>query len=234
MTATDLRARRLARLRGLYAVTPDASDTGALVARCAAALDGGASAIQFRHKGADAALGEAQARAIVALCRSRGALAIVNDDAALAARVDADGVHVGEHDGGVASARARVGPSRLVGASCYDSLALARSAIDAGADYVAFGSFFSSGTKPHARRAGLDLIPRACALGVPVVAIGGIDAANARALADAGVDAVAVIAAVFAHDDPRDVADAARRIVASFASRAPAHAHAPGSGPEPR
>ena len=220
VTATELRAARLARLRGLYAVTPDSGDTAALVAKCAAALDGGATALQYRHKDADASLAEAQARAIVALCRLRGALAIVNDDAALAARVDADGVHVGELDGGVASARARVGPSRLVGASCYDSLALARQAVDDGADYIAFGSFFPSGTKPHARRASLDLVPRARALGVPVVAIGGIDAGNARALAEAGVDAVAVIAAVFAHDRPDEVAAAARRIASSFVPQA--------------
>ena len=216
VTATEQRAARLARLRGLYAVTPDSADTGELLARCAAAIDGGAAAIQYRYKSADADLAEEQAHALVALCREKGALAIVNDDAALAARVDADGVHVGERDGGVAAARARVGPSRLVGASCYDSLALAAQAVDAGADYVAFGSFYPSGTKPQARRAGVELVPRARALGVPVVAIGGIDASNAGELALAGIDAVAVIAAVFAHDDPRDVADAARAIVAAF------------------
>ncbi|HVJ75495.1 MAG TPA: thiamine phosphate synthase [Casimicrobiaceae bacterium] len=222
MTATERRAVRLARLRGLYAVTPDSVDTPGLLARCAAALEGGAAAIQYRHKTADATLAEEQARAIVALCRERGALAIVNDDAALAARVDADGVHVGELDGGVASARARVGPSRLVGASCYDSIALAAQAVDAGADYIAFGSFYPSPTKPHARRASVGLVPRARALGVPVVAIGGIDAGNVRALAEAGIDAVAVIAAVFAPADPREVTEAARAIVAAFS--APVHA----------
>jgi thiamine-phosphate pyrophosphorylase len=221
VTATEARAARLARLRGLYAVTPDDAATDALLAKCAAAIDGGARAIQYRHKGAAPALAEAQARAIVALCRERGALAIVNDDAGLAARVDADGVHVGEHDGGAAAARARVGPSRLVGASCYDSLMLARQAVDDGADYVAFGSFFPSGTKPNARRASLDLVPLARALGVPLVAIGGIDASNARTLAEAGIDAVAVIAAVFAHDDPRDVAAAARALAGAFPAHAP-------------
>jgi thiamine-phosphate pyrophosphorylase len=216
VTATEARAARLRRLRGLYAVTPDAVDTEALLAKCAAAIDGGAAAIQYRHKDADAGLAESQARAIVALCRGRGALAIVNDDAALAARVDADGVHVGEHDGGPAAARARVGPSRIVGTSCYDSLALARQSVDAGADYVAFGSFFPSASKPGARRASVDIVARARSLGVPIVAIGGIDASGARTLAEAGIDAVAVIAAVFAHDDPRDVAAAARAIAAAF------------------
>lgn len=231
MAVTDARAARVARLSGLYAVTPDMDDTAALVAKCAAAIDGGARAIQYRHKTASAALREAQARAIVALCRERGALSIVNDDAALAARVDADGVHVGEEDGGVAAARAVVGPSRIVGASCYNALPRAVDAVAEGADYVAFGSFFESGTKPNARRAELDLVPRARALGVPVVAIGGIDAGNVRALVDAGVDAVAVIGAVFAHDDPRDVTATSRRISAAFAARDAAPAASPGKVP---
>ncbi|MBE7523829.1 MAG: thiamine phosphate synthase [Burkholderiales bacterium] len=219
VAVTDERAARLARLRGLYAVTSDTDDTVSLLAKCAAALDGGASAIQIRRKSGDAPTRRAQAEAIVALCHARGALAIVNDDPALARAVGADGVHVGEDDGGVAQARAEVGEDRLVGASCYDDPARAASAVAAGADHVAFGSFFASGTKPAARRASLDLVPRAKALGVPVVAIGGIDERNAGSLADAGVDAVAVIGALFAHDDPREVERAARRIVAAFARR---------------
>jgi thiamine-phosphate pyrophosphorylase len=86
---------------------------------------------------------------------------------------------------------------------------------------VAFGSFFPSGTKPHARHASVDIVALARTLGVPIVAIGGIDAANARTLADAGIDAVAVIAAVFAHDDPRDVAAAARAIADAFPPQDP-------------
>lgn len=206
-------------MRGLYAVTPDAGDTAALLAKCEAALDGGAGVIQVRNKTAAPALRRDQARAIVGLCRTRGALAIVNDDPALAREVDADGVHVGEDDGAIADARAAVGAGRLVGASCYDSLERAQAAVAAGADHVAFGSFFASGTKPAARRAPLDLARRARALGVPIVAIGGIDEHNARALAEAGVDAVAVIGALFSHADSRDVAAAARRIVSAFGAR---------------
>lgn len=218
MAPTDPRAARLAKLRGLYAVTPDAADTFALLAKCAAALDGGARAIQIRNKTSPPGLRREQARAIVGLCRARGALAIVNDDPALAREVDADGVHVGEDDAAIADARAVVGAQRLVGASCYDSLERARTAVAAGADHVAFGSFFASGTKPLARRAPLDLVPHARALGVPVVAIGGIDEHNARSLAQAGVDAIAVIGALFGHDDPDAVAGAARRIAAAFAA----------------
>lgn len=221
MERTEERAARLAKLRGLYAVTPDATDTAALLAKCAAALDGGAVVIQVRNKSASPALRREQARAIAELCRARGALSIVNDDPALAREVGADGVHLGEDDAAIADARAVVGPGRLVGASCYDALERAPAALAAGADHVAFGSFYASGTKPGARRAPLDLLGRARALGAPVVAIGGIDENNAGALAEAGADAVAVIGALFAHDDPDDVADAARRIAAAFAARRP-------------
>jgi thiamine-phosphate pyrophosphorylase len=220
--AIDARAARLARLRGLYAVTPDGIELSDLLVKCAAALEGGASAIQIRDKAASPSALRDKARAIVDLCRAHDALAIVNDDPHLAVEVGADGVHVGEDDGGIAAAREAVGPSRLVGASCYDALPLAVDAVAEGADYVAFGSFYPSSTKPGARRAGLDLVPRARALGAPIVAIGGIDADNARALVDAGVDAVAVIGAVFAHDDPRDVALAARRIASAFPRGGPA------------
>lgn len=213
-------ARRLSRLAGLYAITPDLDDTPRLVALCAAAIEGGAAAIQVRNKSATPALRREQARAIAALCRARGALAIVNDDPALAVDVDADGVHVGADDGGVARARAIVGPERLVGASCYDDAANARAAIAEGADHVAFGSFHPSPTKPHARRASLDLVPRARALGVPIVAIGGIDEHNAGELARAGVDAVAVIQAVFGSGDERAVALAARRLAEAYAAGA--------------
>jgi len=211
--ATDdppaLRRARAARLGGLYAVTPDLTDTADLVARVEAALQGGASAIQYRNKTADAALKLEQASALARVHAARGGLYIVNDDAALAAAVGADGVHLGEDDGGIAAARALLGPDRIVGVSCYDDLGRAETAVAAGADYVAFGSFFASGVKPDARRADVALLGRAATLGVPVVAIGGIDATNAPALERAGAHAVAVISAVFGASD---VAAAARAI----------------------
>ncbi len=139
----------------------------------------------------------------------RGALFIVNDDAALCAAVGADGVHLGETDGSAAVAREIVGPERIIGVSCYNDFALAEAAVAAGADYVAFGSFYASSVKPEARRADVALLARAGALGVPVVAIGGITAANAGNLERAGAQAVAVISAVF---DAPDVEAAARAI----------------------
>lgn len=204
------RAARAARLRGLYVVTPDAEDIVALAARVEAAIDGGASVVQYRNKTAASAAQRTQAYALAVLCRARDVLYIVNDDPELAAVVNADGVHLGEDDADVARARAIVGPHALIGVSCYNDLARARTLADAGADYLAFGSLFDSSVKPDARRAPLDLLRAARSLGLPIVGIGGIDAGNAAEVVDAGADAVAVISAVF---DAEDVEGAAAAIV---------------------
>ncbi|MET0205296.1 MAG: thiamine phosphate synthase [Casimicrobiaceae bacterium] len=214
--ARRLRARRIA---GLYALTPDLDDTTQLVAAVRAALEGGAAAVQYRHKSAPVALRHAQASALARLHAARGALYIVNDDPALAAEVGADGVHLGADDASVIAARELLGPDRLIGVSCYDDYARAEAAVQAGADYVAFGSFYPSATKPAARHAGVELLHRARSLGVPVVAIGGIDASNARALVDAGADAVAVIRDVFDRTDAADITRAAAALAACFPSK---------------
>jgi thiamine-phosphate pyrophosphorylase len=205
---------RTAGIAGLYAVTPDIADTGLLVRKVDAAIRGGATVVQYRNKCADAALRLAQASALARLPAMRDAWLIVNDDATVAAAVGADGVHLGEGDAAIDAARAIVGRDRVIGISCYDDLTRARVAVAAGADYVAFGSFFASTTKPAARRADRALLASARALGVPVVAIGGITAANARALFEAGADAVAVIADVFGHDSDEAIVRAAAAIVA--------------------
>jgi thiamine-phosphate pyrophosphorylase len=210
------RNARARKLRGLYAVTPDEADTARLVAKVEAALAGGASAIQYRNKTGDDVLRAEQASALARLTRRYGALYIVNDDAGLARDVGADGVHIGEDDGDIAAARAMVGDAAVVGVSCYDALDRARRVVPQGADYIAFGSFFASRVKPGARHADVALIPVAKGLGVPVVAIGGITADNASMLVTAGVDAVAVISDVFAHDDPAAITRAAAAIVACF------------------
>jgi thiamine-phosphate pyrophosphorylase len=205
--AAAMRRARARRLAGLYAVTPDLADTDDLVARVAAALAGGACAIQYRNKAADQALRRAQAGALARVHATRGGLYIVNDDVELAAAVGADGVHIGQDDGDIAAARSRLGPDRILGVSCYDDFARAETAVAAGADYVAFGSFFASTVKPAAHRADVRLLERARSLGVPVVAIGGITSENASALFAAGADAVAVISDIFGAGD---VAAAAR------------------------
>jgi thiamine-phosphate pyrophosphorylase len=219
--ASGARRARARRLAGLYALTPDEDDTPRLLAAVRAALEGGAAAVQYRHKTASDARRHEQASALARLHAARGALYIVNDDPALAVAVGADGVHVGADDASLMTAREIVGPDRIVGVSCYDDFARAEEAVQAGADYVAFGSFHPSSTKPAARRADVALLRRARSLGVPVVAIGGIDAGNARALVDAGADAVAVIRDLFDHDDPADIVKAAAALAACFRTRSP-------------
>jgi thiamine-phosphate pyrophosphorylase len=202
-------------IRGLYAVTPDLADTDRMVAYVRAAIAGGAAAIQYRNKSASPALAALQARALADACRDR-ALFIVNDDVGLALEVGADGVHVGESDAAASRVREQHGADWLVGVSCYDDLARARAAVAAGASYIAFGSFFPSFVKPAARRADLALLQAARSLPVPVVAIGGITAANARALVAAGADAVAVISDVFERPDAAAVERAAAAIATLF------------------
>jgi thiamine-phosphate pyrophosphorylase len=187
-------------VKGLYAITPDVASTDALIRMVAQALEGGAAILQYRNKLADAALRKEQARALLRLARSKSVPLIVNDDVALAAELDADGAHVGRDDGKVAAAR-RVLPGKLLGASCYASLEAARIAVAEGADHVAFGSVFSSTTKPAATRAPLVLFSEARALGVPLVAIGGITADNAQLAVAAGADCLAVITDLFGATD---------------------------------
>lgn len=194
--------------RGLYVITPEEPDTGRLLALVRAALAGGAAAIQYRSKDAPQRLRHEQARALAELCRTQGVPLIVNDDVDLACEAGADGVHLGADDGDLAAARRALGPDRLLGASCYDRLELALAARTAGADHVAFGSVFASPTKPTAVRAPLALFSEARrAVGLPLVAIGGITPENAAAVIEAGADALAVISAVF---DAPDVAARAK------------------------
>ncbi len=193
----------MTQLEGLYAITPDWADSARLIAVTEAILAGGCRLIQYRNKSASPCHRDEQAVALRGLTRRFGARLIVNDDVELALLCEADGVHLGGDDGDLAAARKRLGPDRLLGASCYQSLDLARAAITSGADYIAFGSFFASPTKPLAKRADPALIQAArTELGRPVCAIGGIDLANATGLIAAGADLLAVITAVYNNADP--------------------------------
>lgn len=205
-----------ARVRGLYAVTPDLVQTAALVERITKAIDGGIGLVQYRNKRADADLRRVQIELIAPICRRAGVPLIVNDDLELALALDADGVHLGVADGDLATARRRLGRGRLLGASCYDRYELAIAARQAGVDYVAFGSVFPSSTKPDAVRAPLALFARARReLKTPTVAIGGITAKNAAEVIRAGADACAVISDLFAAPD---ITERAREFNAIFAA----------------
>lgn len=191
------------RIAGLYAITPEIDDTGALLTLVRAALEGGARIVQYRNKQSGSARRLEHALGLSALCARLDATLIINDDVALALEVDADGVHLGKTDGDLAAARKRLGPGKLLGASCYNQIALARDAVAQGADHIAFGSVFVSSTKPGAVRAELALFSEGRALGVPMVAIGGITHDNAAAVVAAGADAIAVISDLFSAPDVR-------------------------------
>jgi thiamine-phosphate pyrophosphorylase len=196
------------RLRGLYAVTPDDPLLPRMSALVGEALAGGVRVVQYRNKLAPPPLFRAQAAELLRICRAAGALLIINDNPEIAADIGADGVHVGREDGGVARARAIVGPDCIVGVSCYDEFGLAERAVAEGADYVAFGAMFSSTVKPGAVAAPLRLVSEAKAkLKVPVCTIGGIKTSNVRTLIDAGADMAAVITDLF---DAPDIAARAR------------------------
>ena len=187
--------------RGLYLLTPDTADTPRLLAETRQALDAGITWLQHRNKCLDGAGREAQASALLALCREYHVPLIINDDMHLAARIGADGVHLGEGDGDLRAARELLGPRAFIGASCYDDIERARRAVQAGASHVAFGAFFPSPTKPAARRATPALLREATALPVPKVAIGGITPDNGGLLTAAGADLLAVISSVYAAPD---------------------------------
>lgn len=201
-------------LRGLYAITdPHLLPGDRLLPACADALAGGARMLQYRDKPADAATRRQRAHALRTLTHEHGALLIINDDPQLAADCGADGVHVGQSDGGIAGARALLGPGAVIGVTCHASLDLARQAQADGADYVAFGRFFPSQTKPHAPHADISVLRAARALALPRVAIGGVNADNAPALIDAGADILAVIHALFG---AADIRAAARQLAELF------------------
>ncbi|MGC8466708.1 MAG: thiamine phosphate synthase [Acidithiobacillus sp.] len=202
-------------IAGLYGITDSTLLPGdALLRQSEIALRAGLGILQYRDKGGDARRRTREATALYALCREYGALFVVNDDAELAARIRAPALHVGRDDAPLAELRRHFGSSLCIGVSCYDDLGRAERAQAEGADYVAFGAFFPSASKPDACRAPLSLLREARRrLRLPIVAIGGIDADNGGALISAGADALAVISALFG---AKDVAAATRQLQALF------------------
>lgn len=194
-------------MNGLYIVTPDWDDTGRLLAVTELALRGGAALVQYRHKTAGPALRREQAGALQALCRSYARPFIINDYVELCLELDADGIHVGGTDASVAKVRAAVGPGKIVGASCYGSLQLARDAHHAGASYVAYGGFYPSKVKKYPVTTAIDILALSKAqIPLPSVVIGGMTQENAAPLVAAGADMVAAISSVYLADDPQAAA----------------------------
>ena len=192
------------KLRGLYAITSATvcADTALLLRSVEAALKGGTVLIQYRDKITDVSAKRDKAQRLLELCRRYGVPLLINDDTALAARIGADGVHLGRSDGDLADARRVLGAKALIGATCGNSLERALEAEAAGANYVGFGRFFESRTKPEAPPAELELLTRARAqLSLPICAIGGLTPDNARLAITAGADLVAAVGGVFGAAD---------------------------------
>lgn len=201
--------------RGLYAITDTVllAEDSRLLTAVEQMLRGGARLLQYRDKSDDQPRRQRQALALCELCRVYGVPLLINDDVELARRVGAAGVHLGREDEALATARSRLGTQAIIGVSCYNRLDLALAAVQAGADYVAFGSFFTSPTKPDAVRADVDLLRQAKRrVPLPLVAIGGITPTNGAALVAAGADYLAVIQGVFGPDDPYAAARAYARL----------------------
>jgi thiamine-phosphate pyrophosphorylase len=197
--------------RGLYAITQTTDKTNdTVVNEVAAAIRGGAVIVQYRDKNPIDA--PDLAAKLLKLCRQHSVPLIINDDVNLAVSIGADGVHLGQDDGSIAQARTQLGPKAIIGVSCYNSVERAIAAQTQGADYVAFGRFFPSSSKPLAAPAQLETLLQAKAtLNIPIIAIGGILPENGQSLLDAGADLLAVIGGVFDHA-PEQAARAYQRL----------------------
>jgi len=191
-------------MKGLYLVTPDWDDTDKMLAATEQAILGGATLVQYRHKTASEDLRHEQASALLKLCRGHGRPLIINDHIDLCMALDADGVHVGGTDASVAQVRARVGAAKIVGASCYGQLPLAKEAAAAGASYVAFGGFYPSRVKKYEVSTPASIVTDALqSVSVPICVIGGMTVENSKPLVDLGAHMVAAISSVYAADDQR-------------------------------
>lgn len=201
-------------MRGLYAITDSSllDNLPKLTNAVTAALQGGCAIVQYRDKSTAQQRRLQEALALRDLCRQYQATFLINDDIDLAYEAQADGVHLGQGDANVAAARQRLGSHAIIGVTCHDQLALAQQAATEGADYVAFGRFYASQTKPNASAAPLSLLAAAKQhLTLPVVAIGGINIANAADTQTAGADMLAVCHHLFGADSPQQIQQRAKQ-----------------------
>ena len=183
---------------GLYAITDSRLTPAAtLIASVEAAIRGGTVMVQYREKSAPMAERLAQARNLQSVCAAANIPLLINDDVELAKRVGAAGVHLGQTDGSASEARRLLGDNAIIGITCHADLALAKAAMEGGADYLAFGRFFTSSTKPEASAAAIDILATAKKFNRPVTAIGGITTDNGERLIRAGADLLAVAGGLF-------------------------------------
>jgi len=188
--------------KGLYAITPNITKTDLLLEKVEQALQGGIALLQYRDKISNPEEALLRANAIHQLCLKYKVPLIINDDPTLALACQAEGVHLGQSDTSIQQARQLLGKNVLIGVTCHHTLSLAISAEQQGADYVAFGRFFNSATKPGAPLATIKTLSDAKAiLSIPIVAIGGIQHSNAKPLINNGADYLAVVEQIFSADN---------------------------------
>ena len=196
------------KISGPYAITPDLNQTNDLLNKTRQVLEGGVKLVQYRNKSANESLRREQAKLLLSLCREHNALLIINDHLEIAIEIDADGVHEGKNDVPVSAAKNLLGHNKIVGTSCYNQLGLAKQAQKDGADYIAFGAFFSSLTKPNAVSVSISLVNQAQkALSIPIVGIGGIQLTNARTVIQSGCAAIAVCHDLFQAENIKATAE---------------------------
>ena len=189
-------------IKGLYAITPDERDLFALSSKVESCIKGGARLIQYRSKELSKIERNKQAREIKIVCDYYKVPLIINDDIELCRILDANGVHLGENDDSLEKARLVLGPSKIIGVSCYNSIDRVKKAVDKGATYIALGACFPSETKPNAPIASLDLIDLVLKnFKIPVVAIGGINLENIELLTNKGISCIALINSLFKEND---------------------------------
>lgn len=189
-------------LQGLYAITDPELMGTELIAKSEQAISGGINILQYRNKTASIEQQEQEASTLARLCKKHHVLFIINDNIELAIKVNADGIHLGQKDTHIQQARELLGKDKIIGITCNNQIKFAQTAQQQGADYVAFGRFFNSLTKPSAPQAELSLLSEAARLiKIPVVAIGGITPQTAPLLLKEGVDMLAVIQGIFGQDD---------------------------------
>lgn len=193
-------------LQGLYVITDPSLCGTNILNMVEQAILGGAQIIQYRNKKSDKQQQRIEASAIQSLCQKHNRIFLVNDDVSLALETNADGVHLGQTDGEISSARKLLGDNKIIGVTCHSDIHAAISAQNQSANYVAFGRFYPSLTKPAAPAASINILQQAKSqLQIPIVAIGGISVENATPLINAGADMLAVIHAVFAQDNIKKV-----------------------------
>ena len=193
---------KLHNIKGLYAITPDEKNLSILKSKVESSIKGGATLVQYRSKILSKNEQKKQAEEIKKICDYYQIPLIINDDIELCSILNADGVHLGENDENLEKARFILGPEKIVGVSCYNSIDRVKISQDKGATYIALGACFQSATKPNAPIASADLIALVLKnFQVPLVAIGGITLENIDLIIKEGVECCAVINSLFKSQD---------------------------------